>query len=163
MKKNTIHILLLGISTLLMLSCENFRDDNGDLGGSWQLTQWYTRSSSGEIDSLVATNLAGDTTVANPRKLYYCIHRDVLQLRDAADFYNIRYFCTFRSTPDSLILGEVVDTSGKRIEDIINAEEAQRFLMTFGVPADRHFHIDQLTDSRLQLSTPDDLLIFRRY
>lgn len=146
---------------ILMLSCEDFRDNNGDLGGEWQLQEWRTRSTSGEIDSLVANNVTGDSTLKNQRRLYYSIHRDVFQIRDAATFNNMRYFCSYEKTADSLILKDVVDSNGDLF--ISSAENDYDRLKTFGVPQDGRFQYQIVDHNRLLLRYKDNILSFRRY
>ena len=164
-----IYILLFALVSIGLASCENFRDNNGELGGMWQLTQWRTRSQSGEIDSLVANNLRNDSTVPNVRKIYYGIHRDVFQLRDAKDVNRPRdfFFCTFETGNDYIQLGTVVTESGRDFYDFNNntlgkLQELEQ-LNSFGVPANGRFQIDILTSNTLQLSTDNDILIFRKY
>lgn len=159
MKKLYI-ILLIGILTG---SCENFRDDNGDLGGMWQLTGWMTRSSSGTIDSLVANNIYGDAGVANPRKIYYSVHNQVIQLQDATQSRLDFYFCSFSHRNDSLILKTVVDKADNLIADYADPNRSYLALKDFGVPGNGIFHIDVLNEDALVLSSPDDILTFRKY
>lgn len=141
---------------LLTLSCEDFHENNGPLGGMWQLTQWCTRShATGQIDSLVANNLYNDPTVPNKRKLYYCIHREDIQFQDATRDARYYFFASFRHTPDSLIIGTVVNKK----DSLCHYSD----LREFGVPASGRFHIDVLNSEKLVLSTPQDVLIFRKY
>lgn len=162
----TFLIVLLG---LCITSCEDFRDNNGELGGMWQLTQWRTLSQSGQIDSLVANNLREDGSVPNLRKIYYGIHRDVFQLRDAKDVNHPRdfFFCTFEVDKDYIQLGTVVTESGKDFYDFMHIPagkvQEEKELNSFGVPANGRFHIDHLTGNTLQLSTDKDILLFRKY
>lgn len=136
--------LLLGLC-----SCTNYRDNNGDLGGMWQLTMWQTRSSSNQIDSVVATNEQG---------IYYSIHRDIIQLTctgQQVPMYGDRLFAYFRHTPDSLILYNIICKN-----DSLPTAEATHM---FGLPADGAFHIDALSGSHMVLSNTDNILTFRKY
>lgn len=164
-----VYLIIMAIwAALPITSCQNFRDDNGDLGGMWQLTRWMTRSSSGRIDSLVATN---DTAATHyPMTIYYSIHRQSMQLQDGVagnELYsssrNNSYICTFRHTPDSLILVNVYNRKQEIMTDGNAPDRDYSKYRDFGVPADGRFHIDLLTDKAMQLSTADDQLTFRKY
>ena len=163
-------IFFIAIISIGLMSCENFRDTNGELGGMWQLQQWRTLSLSGEIDSLVANNLRNDSTLQNKRKIYYGIHRDVFQLRDAKDVDHPRdfFFSTFEVKEGYIQLGTVVTESGKDYYDFSTThttakDQELNELNSFGVPANGRFHIDRLDGNCLQLSTPCDVLLFRKY
>lgn len=162
--KKIHYIIVLLLASICCMSCENFRDNNGELGGMWQLTQWRTRSSSGQIDSLVANNIREDSTLENKHKLYYAIHRDVFQVSDAAEFYNTRYYCTFSLTGNNeIVLGNLVDFSGSLLVDGTNAQRNYSKYAEFGIPYDGRYHIDVLTAEDLRLSFKDNILVFRKY
>ena len=154
-------IILISLTGLLMLSCENFRDNNGDLGGEWQLLEWRTRSMTGNIDSLVANNIREDNSLENQKKLYYSIHRDVFQIRDATNFNNLRYFCSFEKTADSLILKDVVDSDGKVF--ISASEHDYTKLKNYGIPHDGCLQYSLPDDNSLVLSDQDNIILLRRY
>lgn len=161
--KNTHYYILVLLACIGCFSCENFRDNNGDLGGMWQLTQWRTRSSSGQIDSLVANNDRDDVTLENKRKLFYCIHRDVFQVKDASTYFGTSYYCTFSHTGQELTLGNLIGFDGKCYVDGEDANRTYEQFADFGIPADGHFHIDNLTDEQLTMSFTDNILLFRKY
>lgn len=148
-------IILSTLATLLLMSCENFRDNNGDLGGMWQLTQWRTRSSSGEIDSLVADNIYENSQAPNPRKIYYCIHNSVLQFEDASRDRRFFYFATFEHAENLLRIKTIVD-KGDTVRTFLEAKD-------FGVPADGIFHINTLNNKNLTLTFDGNELYFRKY
>lgn len=162
MKKRFPYIIVV-LFVIIFTSCEDFRDNNGDLGGQWQLTQWRTRSSSGEIDSLVATNIVADPTVANHYNLYFSIHRDVLLIQEVStSFFNINYFFSITLTDNMIKLGDVVDKDGKVPGPMENSKDFTP-LAEFAVPADGCYSIDKLSDDYLQLSFKDNILCFRKY
>lgn len=132
-------------------ACENFRDDNGDLGGMWQMTSWQTRSSSGSIDSVVATNETG---------IYYSINRRIIQYTYTSaqvNEYGTRIFGLFRRTPDSLYLYNFTYSAP------FDSVPSDSVLRRYGINADGAFRINTLTKSRMVLSDPDNTLTFRKY
>lgn len=145
------HIIILFCLILGFESCQNYRDNNGDLGGMWQLTMWQTRSATGQIDSVVATNETG---------IYYSISRQIIQftyMKENINEYGHAVFGSFRHTPDSLFLYNFTYTAPK---DSIPADSVLR---RYGIPADGAFRINTLTKSRMVLSEPDNILTFRKY
>lgn len=153
--KKTIHTfwatLVLAIATLLLPACEDFHENNGDLGGMWQLTEWRQ----------------GTTTVATSEDLiFYSIHRELIQYthfssreqkyKNEIDYMK-RYFSMFRHTPDSLILHTFVNA----LDESKLAEYSQ--IKEFGIPEDGRFHIDRLDANHLVLSYDGNVLSFRKY
>lgn len=161
--KKILPFIFTILVVMLSTSCEDFRDHNGDLGGQWQLTQWRTRSSSGQIDSLVATNIVDDPAVANHYNLYYSIHSDVLLIQEVStSFFNINYFFSITLTDKAIKLGNIVDKEGNVPDEMKNSEDFAP-LADFGVPADGCYTIDKLSKDYLQLSFKDNILCFRKY
>lgn len=151
-----IHILLIvAITYIMATSCENYRDDNGDLGGMWQLTEWRQTDSQTGQEITKATNEDG---------YYYSFHQKIMQFvhSSKADFqYDYRYHSLFRHTPDSIIIYNVTNYMEESL--------AQATLLTpvvlseFGVPNDGRFHIDVLDGNKMVLSYKDNTLYFRKY
>jgi len=135
--------------TFIFSSCEDFHDDNGDLGGMWQMTQWYTRSTGGQIDSLVTTNEEG---------LYFSFHQRLVQLsKFKPENTNDRslMFGHFKHTSDSLFIYDVVKS---------NSEPAlPEELAWFGIEQGGGFHIDTFTADKMVLSNKVNMLVFRKY
>lgn len=153
-----IHLLLyIILASISLLSCENFRDNNGDLGGAWQLVEWKTRSTSGQIDSIVANNIYNDTTVPNKNKLYYCIHRNDLQIRlgDAVNTWTLSYFCTISVTDKVIQLGQIVDD--------YDSTYTYSKVRDLGIPSNGRFDIQFLDKEKLTLGSDNDILKFRKY
>lgn len=146
------HIIIFALCTAILCSCGNYRDNNGDLGGMWQMTMWQTRSQQTEqIDSVVATNETG---------IYYSINRHIIEFKCVSENFNEygdRVFGTFRHTPDSLILYGFTYIAP---HDSIPADEVLR---RYGIPADGAFRINTLTSSRMVLSNTDNIITFRKY
>lgn len=150
MKK--IAFIVLSVFCLIgICGCENYRDDNGDLGGMWQLTMWQTRSSSGQIDSIVATNETG---------IYYSINRRIIEfkyMKENINEFGDRIFGSFRHTPDSLILFNFTYSAPK---DIVPSDTVIR---KYGIPEDGAFRINTLTSGKMVLSNTNNVLSFRKY
>ncbi len=129
------------ITTVLccLLSCENKRDHNGDLGGMWQLLEWRKDT------TVVATNEDG---------IYYHFQLKLMELRHLGDDYY--YLARFTHTHDSLIVDEVYS---QPFDSIVSISD----LKDFGVPADGRFHIDALSDSHMILSSEEGSMRFRKY
>ncbi len=136
--KRTLYIATLLAFLLVASSCSK-RDDNGDLGGMWQLTLW--------------TNTQGDTLATNKQSIYYHFQLNLMKVQRSG--YNY-YLMRFSHQGDSLLVGEVYS---QPYDSIVGIEA----LSPFGVPADGRFHIDGLSDSRMQLSSPTGTLRFRKY
>lgn len=145
-------ILLL---TLLALpSCENFHENNGDLGGMWQLTQWTQLNADGST-TIKATNEDG---------IYYSVHREIIQYTHFGPEkakqeleYSRRYFSMFRHTADSLIIYNIVNAKDE--ETLVEASE----LKEYGIPEDGHFLINHLDADEMTLSYDKNILKFRKY
>lgn len=140
MKANLLYILLLVLALAGVASCEKM-DDNGDLGGNWQLTSWQ-RLSDG---SVVATNADS---------IFYTFQGKLMktQRMSQSDFF----LATFRTTADSLVMLNIYASP----YDSLVAPSA---LSAYGVSPSGRFHFDRLSSSRLVLSTETDRLTFRKY
>ena len=140
MKRHTIYSILILCVTWLFASCENMRDDNGDLGGTWQLLEW--RDSQGQL-------LASKEDL-----IFYSIRKELLRVRihDGSDYYHTY----FQHTKDSLVLYYPVSYMK---DSVVPLSELQRY----GVPADGRFHIDLLNNKHLMLSSDEGKLSFRKY
>lgn len=136
MKHAISFLLCLG---LLLSACENKRDDNGDLGGMWQMTLW--------------TNAQGDTLATNQTGIYYHFQLNVMKVqRQHLNYYLMR----FAHKGDSLLVGT---TFAQPFDSIVSHDK----LAPYGVPADGRFRIDALNDNKMQLSGAIGTLQFRKY
>lgn len=132
-------IFLLSI-ILCFTACEKM-DDNGDLGGNWQLTSWQ-RLSDGAI---LATNADS---------IYYTFQGKLMKTQRMSQ--ETFFLMTFSATGDSLILHDIYASP----YDSIVSPSA---LSAYGVSPSGRFHFDKLSSSRLILSTETDRLTFRKY
>ena len=135
------YILCLVCCTLLFSSCK-MADENGDLDGMWQLTEWRDKAT----NQVIKTNANG---------LYYSFQKKVMMFQQAPQ--ESHYLSHFTHTGNELVVGKT----------IFWPDETERPLTEltakFGVPADGRFHIDVLTSTRMQLSTDAHVLQFRKY
>ena len=127
-----------------LCSCENKRDQNGDLGGMWQLLEWR--------------NAQNQVVQDKYSRIFYSIQLKLIRLRnhklDGGDYYQ----CYFRHTPDSLIIYRPTLYSAK--DSLVSMSDIARF----GVPSDGAFRIQVLNSSRMVLTSGDTLtLVFRKY
>lgn len=151
------HFFMMAMIFVSITSCENYRDDNGSLGGYWQLQEWRTRSTSGAIDSLVTTN-TNDTL-----RLYYAFHRNIFQVYNADNYSNIAYLSKFQRTNDSIFLGDIADYDGNLLVDTNTPQPNYNLFKSYGIPQDGKFKYSQNNNDNLILSSKNDILILRRY
>ena len=140
MKRN---ILISILMVLALSACENKRDDNGPLGGMWQLTEWRSPE--------------GTTLATKADQIFYSVQLKLIELRDYNDgTWGDYYLAYFRQTPDSLIIYRPVNYAKDSLVSL-------RDLARYGVPADGRFHIDALNRDMMILSSPAGTINFRKY
>ncbi len=144
--KHPIHYILYTIICIVtgitFTACENKRDSNGELGGMWQLTLW--------------TDAQGDTVATNENAIYYHFQLQLMKLERMDNKGTGVYLLRFTHRPDSLIIREAyARPNDNRVELSV--------IRPYGIPQDGRFHIDALNDNRMQLSSPEGTLHFRKY
>lgn len=136
-------LAVLTLACLPLVSCENKRDHNGNLGGMWQLLEW--RDAQGQVFK------------DKRSRIFYSVQLSLIRLRDyndAGDYYQ----CYFRHTHDSLIIYRPTLYSAK--DSLVGMDHLARF----GVPADGGFGIQVLNSDHMVLTSADTLtLVFRKY
>lgn len=137
MRRFLVSIAII-VSGILVFSCENKRDDNGDLGGMWQLTLW--------------TDANGDT-IATKGEIFYYFQLDLMKV--SRERYNT-YLARFSHQGDSLFVGAAY---AQPYDELVSRDR----LTPFGVPADGRMHVDGLNNSHMQLSSALGTLRFRKY
>ncbi len=140
--KRQIYLIICMAMTATFMACDIRHDDNGDLGGMWQLTLW--------------TDAQGDSVATNENAIYYHFQLQLMKVERLDNHGTGEYHLRFTHQPDSLIIREVYarpDDSRVEISKLKN----------YGIPQDGRFHIDALTDDRMQLSSPEGTLRFRKY
>ena len=138
--KHIFHIIYTTLLILTLTGCYEWAD-NGDFDGMWQLTEWRDK----QTNEIVATNESG---------IYYCVQLELMKFQQSD--ISAHYLSYFTLTPDSLVLGKVISYP-------TNEEASFTQLSKYGVPDNGRFHVDALTDSRMQLSTDEAVLLFRKY
>ena len=131
----------LCLLSVLCAGCERMTDENGDLDGMWQLTEWRDKST----NKIVKTN---------EDHIYYNVQLDLIKFQEYNK--NTYYLSHFAVTSDSLLISAPYYWPGDQQRPMSEVSK-------FGVPANVHFHIDALTNSRMQLSTDVAVLTFRKY
>ncbi|MBQ7180434.1 MAG: lipocalin-like domain-containing protein [Bacteroidaceae bacterium] len=140
MKRN---ILISILMVLALSACENKRDDNGPLGGMWQLTEWRSPE--------------GTTLATKADQIFYSVQLKLIELRDYNDgTWGDYYLAYFRQTPDSLIIYRPVNYAKDSLVSL-------RDLARYGVPADGRFRIEALNRDMMILSSPAGTINFRKY
>lgn len=146
------HIALLPLSlfTLLLLlgSCGDVihSSHNGDLDGYWQMTA---------LDSL-ATGTSADVL---EQQNYLAVQGSILEVKSLARGGS--YLFRFNHTGDSLLLYDARYNNRSGGDSLLHdVSRLERFGFT---RLDEHFHVDQLSGSRLVLSNPRYRLHFRKY
>lgn len=131
---------LLFLFALAFSACTK-EDNNGDLGGNWQLLCWQLLPD-------------GTTAATNADGIYYTIHRSTLRLRrlDLAD----TYLASFAVRGDSLVLDRVFLSP---YDDPATPAD----LAPFGFAATGRMRIVSLSSDRLVLQSDAARLTFRKY
>lgn len=150
MKRNKVHYiallpLYLFILLPLLASCgDHFdRSNNGDLDGYWQYTQ---------VDTLAT----GGTTAMKERSMFLSVQGPLLTLTGKG-----AYLYQFAHHDDSLLLRDArYHNRGGGDSLVRNADLVKPFGLT---RLDEHFHVDQLSGSRMVLSNTTYRLHFRKY
>ena len=146
---------LLFIVFAAFASCAKM-DDNGDLGGQWQLTEWRDKATG----AIKATNETG---------IYYAFQLELMQMRRIDKGYY--YLARFYNRGDSLLLGDIYSW-GKELAETeggvgngTTEKKAEPAELTddFGVSPDGKFAIETLNSSTLVLSNEQVRLKFRKY
>lgn len=142
MKAKSLYIiaLILGM-TMFATSCDKV-DDNGDLGGMWQCTEWKSLPE-------------GKIVLGKQQALFYSVQLDLMKfsINNDIDTYHL---ARFAHKNDSLIITKVF--SRPKDEEVPCTELAK-----YGVPANGKFAIIELTSSKMVLKSDQDMLTFRKY
>ena len=129
------HTLYIIISVLVLASCSK-ADDNGDLGGNWQLTP----------------------------EVYFSVYTDMAQWRDVAK--GEKYMSYFQQRGDSIILTLTDGTPGMYLNDGSNdTPVTDAALMPANIPVPQGFayKVKSLTTSELILSAEGNEYVLRKY
>lgn len=141
MRKTILYILWGMLLLTVFPACDRKTDENGDLDGMWQLTEWRDRTT----NQVVKTK---------QDSLYYCVQLKLIKFQlGRLDKQCMSYF-TYKG--DSLIIGETTKWPSDEYIPLTT-------LAKYGVPADGKFHIDVLNSKQLMLSSNDAVLQFRKY
>ena len=132
-------ILLLCITALG--SCK-MGDENGDLDGMWQMAEWRDRAT-------------GTSKITKSDQIYVSFQLKLMKLQRLDQKHY--YLSDFMVRNDSIILGNTITYPA---DTIVATDTLTKW---FAVPADKRFRIDELSNSRMQLSTAANILQFRKY
>ena len=131
------HTLYIIIGVLILASCSK-ADDNGDLGGNWQLTP----------------------------EVYFSVYTDMAQWRDVSKGGAEKYMSYFQQRGDSLILTLSDGTPGMyRSDGSSDTPITDAALMPANIPVSQGFayKVVSLTSTELILSAEGNEYILRKY
>lgn len=131
--KHTLYII--AAAALLLAGCSK-ADDNGDLGGNWQLTP----------------------------EVYFSVYTDMAQWRDVTK--GEKYMSHFQQRGDSIILTLTDGTPGMYLNDGSNdTSVTDAALMPANIPVPQGFayKVKSLTTSELILSAEGNEYVLRKY
>lgn len=137
----TLRLFVLFLPFVLF-SCDK-EDDNGRLGGLWQMKEWKAVPS-------------GEIKATKEDRIFYSVQLDLMKFQKIGDTGSDYFLSRFSHKGDSLIIGTVYSRPKDSIVSV-------SLLAPYGVPADGRFHIDHLSDHTLVLSSDSALLTFRKY
>lgn len=141
MTKHIYYILILVAVMFTTASCDKV-DDNGDLGGMWQLTEWRALPS-------------GEVRATKTDAIFYSVQLNLMKFSIYNDM-DTYHLARFSHRNDSLILGKIY---ARPDEKEVPATE----LAKYGVPPSGAFAIDNLTSSSMTLRSDSAVLTFRKY
>lgn len=134
--------LFVLIIPFLLFSCDK-QDDNGRLGGLWQMKEWKSLPS-------------GQVVAGKEDRIFYSVQLDLMKFQKIGDTEASYFLSRFSHRGDSLIIGTVYSRPNDSIVSV-------SMLAPYGVPKDGRFHIDHLSDHSLVLSSDSARLTFRKY
>ena len=135
-----MYVILFVAAATIFSACK-MGDENGDLDGMWQLTEWRDKATNQIVKS-------------KDDSLYYSVQQKLIKFQHSG--HATQYLCTFTHTPDSLIIDKVTIWPDDEIRPISE-------LAPYGVPSNGKFHVDVLTGNRMELSADDRIILFRKY
>lgn len=134
--------VFLILLSLFLCTCDK-EDDNGRLGGMWQMKEWRSVPS-------------GELIAGKEERIFYSVQLDLMKFQRIGDTNPPYFLSRFTHRGDSLIIGTVYSRPKDSIVSI-------SMLAPYGVPADGRFHIDHLSSHTLILSADSVRLTFRKY
>lgn len=133
--------IILCLALVATLAACSKMDDNGDLGGTWQLTSWMTKADS----AIVATNADA---------IYYYFQGELMKTQKLGE--EVYYLAQFHYTADSLYVDKIYMAP---FDSIVPPDSLSRY----GFTSSGAFHFDVLTGKSMVLSNEDNVLTFRKY
>lgn len=143
MRKSAI-IFLSTIISVILSGCENKRDDNGDLGGMWQMTCWIDENG----NQIYPTSNS---------RIYYKVRKNLFMLQRIPEGINDYHQAYFKKTSDSIFLYHIWHYPD---DTIANTKE----ILQYGFPENGRLHIIKLSSDKMILNSGDSIkLTFRKY
>lgn len=144
--KNRIVTAICMMILLLCSSCDKW-DDNGHLGGMWQLQEWRDGA-----NQVIATKSNG---------IYYSFQLTMLSVRRLDCTPVKQKNASFRYEGDGIVVYDPLSPSKESGHETIASMD---YLKDYGVDADGRFKIETLTDETLVLRRTDNsVLTFKKY
>lgn len=136
-------IMMIAVIMIMMISCGKM-DNNGDLGGNWQMVEWKD-------------NATQDIKATNQALLFYTIHLNVIQFQDKR-LGSDPHQALFVRRGDSLVLERVVLVKSNS-DSLCTVDN----LIKYGADGSGRFLIESLSDEHMILSNSKNTLKFRKY
>ncbi len=133
--------LCYAVAVLFFTACDKV-DDNGDLGGMWQLTNWTKKA---QPDKPYKTSAD---------RIYYAFRLNYVRTQCMSE--DAYYISEFHVTSDSLCVDRVYAAPN---DSVVSVDA----LLQYGVDSSGRFHIDRLTGNSMVLSNEENVLTFRKY
>lgn len=144
MKKIFFYLLTFLCLSGMLTGCENKRDDNGDLGGMWQMTRWTDK------EGTVVYTMQPDATI------YYKVYNSLFMFQELPSGISHYFLSYFQTYGDSI-----------RFEHLVNypTDTLAGFheLARYGIPLDGKVRIKKLNSKNMILDSKAGTLYFRKY
>ena len=135
-----IYIIVCVCCVMVCVSCDKV-DDNGDLGGLWQMTEWKTVP-------------GGNVVATKEDAIFYAVQLDLMKFSINNDV-STYHLARFSHRGDSLFIGKVY---ARPFDTEVPISE----LSKYGVPASGGFAIE-LGSKNMVLRSEEAVLRFRKY
>lgn len=128
---------------MMTAACDNKRDNNGDLGGMWQMTEWR--------------DAGGNPVAGKESQIYICFRRELARFMQMPKGQTYYFLSKFNLDGDSIRFSHIVnyptDTIGGPWE-----------LLPYGIASNAAMRIDVLESDRLIMSSKETgTLVYRKY
>ncbi len=139
-KSMSAGVLLTATSLCTICSCYK-ADDNGALGGNWQLTEWKRLSD-------------GAVMADKNSRIFYTVQAELIKFQQMNS--SVYYLATFHRTKDSLVIDRLYHSP---IDTLVPYSR----LDYLGMDSTGRFKIEKMTSQRLVMKNAVNSLTFRKF